>query len=161
MDRRDEGPSLSASPATVDLSRDSAADVDLTGKVHQLPCCIKYDGPASISHYFKPKPTGMEVDGLQVEEAYFRGRKLHGTTIALPQGYSGFVLGKKSPNAETNTTDSDCWQTNATFQNVTVWNHDAMPSKDDAFVRAFHWFTAANALHRSVTAEDLESTCID
>lgn len=172
MEGKDEGSSLSASPISVDLSRDSAAVVDLTGKVHQLPCCIKYDGPTSVSHYFKPKPAGkvyecttdictdqntwmlqshecttdevhwaeqwmlqsyectidavhwaermnayalgactllwlccfrlwssewiqsfncigMEVDGLKVEEAYFRGRKLHGTTIAVPEGYSG------------------------------------------------------------------------
>lgn len=34
---------------------------------------------------------GMEVDGLKVEEAYFRGRKLHGSTIDLPQGYSGYT----------------------------------------------------------------------
>jgi hypothetical protein len=32
--------------------------VDLGGKVHQLPCSIKYDGPSSVSHYFKPKPIG-------------------------------------------------------------------------------------------------------
>jgi hypothetical protein len=32
--------------------------VDLGGKVHQLPCSIKYDGPSSVSHYFKPKSTG-------------------------------------------------------------------------------------------------------
>ena len=32
---------------------------------------------------------GVEVEGLRVEEAYFRGRKLQGTTISLPQGFSG------------------------------------------------------------------------
>lgn len=31
----------------------------------------------------------VEVDGLSVNEAYFRGRKLQGTTVPLPQGYSG------------------------------------------------------------------------
>ncbi|KAI8015630.1 hypothetical protein LOK49_LG05G02503 [Camellia lanceoleosa] len=55
--------------------------------VHQL-LCVKYDGPCSVSHYFKPKPTGMDVEGLKMEEAYFRGRKLQGTTFPLPQGYS-------------------------------------------------------------------------
>lgn len=55
-------------------------------------------------------------------------------------------MGKKSPEKEVNTTNSDCWETNATFQNITVWNHDDMPSKDDAFVRAFHWFTVADAV---------------
>ncbi|KAL7089668.1 hypothetical protein ACP275_13G198300 [Erythranthe tilingii] len=161
MDGGDEGSSLSASRTTVDLTGDKATVVDLTGKVHQLPCCIKYDGPASVSHYFKPKITGVEVDGLRVEEAYFRGRNLHGTTITLPQDCSGFILGKKMPDEETKTTNSECWETNATFKNVTVWNHDEMPSKEDAFVRAFHWFAVANTLHRAVTAEDLESTCID
>lgn len=33
--------------------------------------------------------TGIEVDGLKVEEAHFRGRKLHGATLPLPDGYSG------------------------------------------------------------------------
>lgn len=44
----------------IDLRQsDGGADlVDLGGKVHQLPCAIKYDGPSSVSQYFKPKPTG-------------------------------------------------------------------------------------------------------
>ncbi|KAL3616738.1 hypothetical protein CASFOL_039132 [Castilleja foliolosa] len=161
MDGADGESSLSASANTVNLSRDKATAADLTGQVHQLPCCIKHDGPTPVSHYFKPRPTGVEVDGLKVEEAYFRGRKLQGTTIPLPEGYSGFILGKRSPNKETCTTNTNHWETNATFQNVTVWNHDVMPSKDDVFLRTFHWFSVANALHREVTPEDLESTCID
>lgn len=32
---------------------------------------------------------GVIVDGLNVEEAHFRGRKLQGTTVAIPHGYSG------------------------------------------------------------------------
>lgn len=32
--------------------------VDLSGKIHLLPCSIKFDGPCSVSHYFRPKPTG-------------------------------------------------------------------------------------------------------
>lgn len=35
--------------------------VNLSGQVHQLPCCIKYDGPCAVSDYFRPKPTGMHV----------------------------------------------------------------------------------------------------
>lgn len=34
------------------------AVVDLTGHIHQLPCCIKYNGPCSVSHYFKPNHSG-------------------------------------------------------------------------------------------------------
>lgn len=145
------------------LTRGDSA-VDLTGKVHQLPCCIKYNGPCSVSQYFKPKSTEIEVDGLNVNEAYFRGRKLQGTTISLPQGYSGFVIGKKNPSkrkaSEKSEESSSSWEMNAKFQNVTLWNHDNLPSQDDAFLRSFHWFAVSKALHKPVTAEDLESASI-
>ncbi|CAI9090497.1 OLC1v1025278C1 [Oldenlandia corymbosa var. corymbosa] len=152
----DEGiecsPSLSTAAGTVNFNRNGESVPDLTGKVHQLPCCIKYDGPTSVAHYFKPKDTGVEIDGLRIEEAYFRGRKLQGTTIPLPQGYSGFVLRK-----ETSAENAKCWEMNAKFQNLSVWNHDGLPSHDDAFMRSFHWFAVSKALHQPASAEDLES----
>ncbi|KAL2524468.1 Ribonuclease H2 [Abeliophyllum distichum] len=161
MDGGNEGSPLLRSETTVNLSWKGEAVADLTGKVHQLPCCIKYDGPTSVSDYFKPKSSGMEVDGLTLEETYFRGRKLHGTAVPLPDGYSGFILGKKSSEKKTNTETSDCWEANAKFQNVTVWNHDSLPSNDDAFLRTFHWFAVAKALHQPVNVEDLESVPAD
>ncbi|KAJ1433569.1 WD40/YVTN repeat-like-containing domain superfamily [Sesbania bispinosa] len=144
-------------PATIDLKRDGMED--LTGRVHQLPCCIKHDGPASVSHYFKPKPTGVGDDGLPLQQAHFRGRLLHGTTFHLPQGYSGFVLGKKS-SPHTEEENSHSWETNATFHDITYWNHDYVPSQNDDFLRAFHWLTVAKALHNPVTPEELASSSI-
>lgn len=35
---------------------------------------------------------GAASDGLRVEEAFFRGRKLQGTTIPLPDGFSGIPI---------------------------------------------------------------------
>ncbi|XAR56164.1 hypothetical protein NMG60_11036525 [Bertholletia excelsa] len=150
---------------SIDLSSGGQSTaVDLTGQVHQLPCCIKYDGPCSVSDYFKPKSTGIEVDGLNVEEAYFRGRKLQGTTIHLPQDYSGFILGKKNvykgKASDQSEADSNCWKVNARFQSITFWNHDSLPSQDDACLRSLHWLTIAKALHRPVKFEDLESAPI-
>lgn len=146
----------------------SADGVDLSGRVHHLPCCIKYTGPSEVSHYFKPKNAGNEVDDLVVEEANFRGRKLRGTTIPIPGGYSGFIIGKKniqngkdkkvSVRDKSSTgvdSDSNDWEVLAKSQNISVWNHDTVPSKDDAFIRSFHWLTVANALHEPVVAEDL------
>ncbi|KAJ4827517.1 hypothetical protein Tsubulata_038363 [Turnera subulata] len=158
-----------ATAGTIDLSRKTNGQEsnvpNLTGVVHQLPCCIKYDGSGDVSLYFKPKPTGVEVDGLVVEEANFRGRKLQGATIPLPPGYSGFVLGKKSGNNKRKASgdceqSSNCWETNATFENITYWNHDSLPSRDDPFVRSFHWLSVAEALHKPVTQEDLASAAI-
>ncbi|CAL1402387.1 unnamed protein product [Linum trigynum] len=131
---------------------------DLTGEVHQLPCCIKYDGPSEVYDYFKPKST---VDGLAEQQAYFRGRKLHGVTIPIPPGYSGFVLGKKSlGKRKASDCNSNCWEPNAKFENITYWNHDTLPSQDDMFVRSLHWLSVAEALHKPVTIEDLGSTPI-
>ncbi|KAJ0980799.1 hypothetical protein J5N97_009054 [Dioscorea zingiberensis] len=148
---------------TIDLrAGDVTGAVDLTGKVHLLPCSIKHDGPCPVSHYFKPKPSGVLVDGLNVEEAFFRGRKLQGVTVALPEGFQGYVLGKKKveggKSSEAMDGDSSCWQSRAEFGNFTYWNHDTMPSKEDPILRCFHWFSIANALHKPVNAEELAST---
>lgn len=44
---------------SINLRRNGEVEtVDLSGKVHLLPCCIKYNGPCDVSDYFKPKPTG-------------------------------------------------------------------------------------------------------
>ncbi|KAJ4981427.1 hypothetical protein NE237_032264 [Protea cynaroides] len=136
--------------------------LDLTGQIHHLPCCIKHDGPSSVSHYFKPKKTGIEVEVLTIEEACFRGRKLQGTTISLPDGYSGLVLGKKkNPGkrkaSEISEANLNCWEIGAKFQSITYWNHDSLPSQDDTFLRCFHWFAVANALHKPITDDDLAS----
>ncbi|XP_010276154.1 PREDICTED: uncharacterized protein C12B10.15c [Nelumbo nucifera] len=144
---------------SIDL-RSSESVVDLTGQVHQLPCCIKHDGPCPVSQYFKPHKTGVEVEGLAVEEACFRGRKLQGATIPLPEGYCGYVLGKKKNPEKSNTSEAhegNCWKVAAKFQNIKYWNHDSLPSGNDAFMRCFHWFAVANALHKPVTCDDLAS----
>lgn len=140
--------------------KDEGEEVNLSGEVHQLPCCIKFTGPSSVSQYFKPRSADVEVDGLRVEEAYFRGRKLQGTTISLPNGYSGFVLGKKSLGKRKASSDvsggsTDCWEMKANFDKLAYWNPENLPSKDDAFLRCFHWFAVAEALHKPVKAEDL------
>ncbi|CAK7336973.1 unnamed protein product [Dovyalis caffra] len=156
--------SKAGTTGTVNQKKSEIEVPNLTGRVHLLPCCIKYDGPSAVAHYFKAKPTGVEVEGMKVEEAYFRGRKLQGATVPIPNGYSGFVIGKKSLDkrkaSDMSEQNSDGWKINAKFENVTYWNHDSLPSKDDAFVRSLHWFSVAEALHKPVTAEDLASASI-
>ncbi|XP_030500306.2 uncharacterized protein C12B10.15c [Cannabis sativa] len=138
--------------------------VDLTSQVHLLPCNIKFDGPCSVADYFKPKSTGVEIEGLKLEEAHFRGRKLQGTTLSLPEGYSGFVLGKRGLGKRKASSmvgeDSNCWEMNAKFKNLTYWKHDSLPSHQDTFVRSFHWLAVAKAMHQPVEAEDLVSASV-
>ncbi|KAF5472896.1 hypothetical protein F2P56_009560 [Juglans regia] len=151
---------MSEGSTIVNLTQREGGDdselVDLSGKVHQLPCAIKYNGPCSVSNFFKPRSTGIEVEGLKVEEAYFRGRKLQGTTIPLSTGYCGFVLGKKNlvekKASDMSDGNSNRWEVNAKFENVTYWNHDSLPSSDDALLRSFHWLTVAKAIPEALPA---------
>ncbi|XVE51681.1 hypothetical protein DITRI_Ditri02bG0061100 [Diplodiscus trichospermus] len=144
--------------------KDKEEKVNLSGQMHHLPCCIKFNGPCSVSQYFKPKTEGIEIDGLAVEESHFRGRKLQGTNISLPNGYSGFVLGKnisgKRKACDASEGSSNNWEMKAKFDKLTYWNHDSPPSKDDTFLRSFHWFPVAEALHKPVKAEDLAAASV-
>lgn len=62
----------------------------------------------------------------------------------------GFVLGKKNLGkrkvSDMSEANSNCWETRARFDKLTYWNHDTYPSKDDAFIRSFHWFSVAKAV---------------
>ncbi|CAD6251750.1 unnamed protein product [Miscanthus lutarioriparius] len=135
--------------ATVDLSPVAAS----LGGAHLLPCGIRQNGGAPVSDYFKPRATGVEVEGVKVEEAFFRGRKLQGATLTLPDGYRGYVL-EKRPGQNSDVEVSN-FVSRAEFQNITYWNHDTTPSAEDSLPRCFHWLTVANAMHKPVTAEDL------
>ncbi|KAJ4757867.1 Ribonuclease H2 subunit C [Rhynchospora pubera] len=132
---------------------------DLTGRVHLLPCSVKHNGPSDVSNYFKPRNTDIEVEGIRVQEAFFRGRKLHGFTVPIPDGYSGYVLQKSQlgngKDVENFEGESGCWQSRRQFGNITYWNHDNMPSSDDPLFRCFHWFPISDALHKKVTPEEM------
>jgi ribonuclease H2 subunit C len=54
-------------------------------------------------------------------------------------------LGKKSSHKKSGES-SDSWETSATFNDITYWNHDYVPSQNDDFFRAFHWLTVAKAV---------------
>ncbi|KAL4579580.1 hypothetical protein LXL04_015733 [Taraxacum kok-saghyz] len=47
----------------------------------------------------------------------------------------GYVIGKTSGKRKAGMTDS--WEMNAKFQNITLWNHDNLPSKEDPFFACF------------------------
>ncbi|KAL5664557.1 hypothetical protein ACJX0J_024665, partial [Zea mays] len=85
----------------------------------------------------------VEVEGVKMEEAFFRGRKLQGTTLALPDGYRGYVLEKsRGQNSDAEVSN---FTSRAEFQSITYWNHDTAPSAEDSLPRCFHWLTVANA----------------
>lgn len=92
----------------ISISQDSPCTERET--VHLLPCHIKYSGPAPVAEFFQSsttqtnetRPKAPEESNPEpvVCEAYFRGRKLVGTQISLPENYVGTVF---DSSAQSNT----------------------------------------------------------
>ncbi|KAL6075829.1 hypothetical protein STEG23_032511 [Scotinomys teguina] len=56
--------------------------------LHLLPCEVLVSRPAPVERFFTPA-VRLGADGLQVS---FRGRGLRGEEVAVPPGFSGFVM---------------------------------------------------------------------
>ena len=107
-----------------------------------LPCAIKHNGPVSAEQrYWDPS---TEQDGTST--SFFRGRKLRGKRVVLPEGYEGVVLQKTDkkvvakpsipvPGVEDEMEvasapkeiDTMIMEQHAKFGQVMVWDHEAVP----------------------------------
>ncbi|XP_075214138.1 ribonuclease H2 subunit C [Lycorma delicatula] len=114
--------------------------------IHYFPCKINFEGSANVSRYFTNLITknGDENNGLT---ASFRGYPLNGCIVSLPEGYKGLILKETvKPVSGTERT----FHVTHTFQSLTYWNWDKIPSKDDAFLSALDWTDIAEAIHSPV-----------
>lgn len=131
-----------------------------------LPCSIKYNGTVDAENrYWSPEPS--KADGTS--KAYFRGRKLRGRTVKVPDGYQGVVLEKtdkplprKAPTAEQlrrmEEEDDDEMEIEkpvevktmdqmAKFDEIVVWGHEMVPEDDDVYVKGVQeWIAFAEAV---------------
>ncbi|KAK1971026.1 ribonuclease H1/H2 small subunit [Colletotrichum sublineola] len=124
-----------------------------------LPCRIHHDGPIGDSNTFW-NPVQSEVDGKSL--AYFRGRKLHGTTVKLPEQYRGVVM-EKSDKVETQQLEDEgegeaaegdlvelgTMDVKAEFDKMVIWGHESSAeSASDPYVRSIEeWLTVAESIH--------------
>ncbi|OAX83718.1 hypothetical protein ACJ72_01918 [Emergomyces africanus] len=147
-----------------------------------LPCRIHHDGPVNISsRYWKPVVDDGNPD---TATAYFRGRKLRGRRVLIPEGYQGVVASQTDPNlklappgpgtkqktdqrhARINFDDQDrtdeddededfepvttILDSQGTFSDFMVWDHEKLPPDDDPFVKVVsEWIRFAEAIHAS------------
>ncbi|KZL71602.1 ribonuclease H1/H2 small subunit [Colletotrichum tofieldiae] len=121
-----------------------------------LPCRIHHDGPVGDATSFW-NPIQSE-DGKPV--AYFRGRKLHGTTVKLPEHYQGVVM-EKSDKVETQQLEGDgeeaegdlvelgTMDVKAEFDEMVIWGHESSAeAASDPYVRSIEeWLTVAESIH--------------
>ncbi|KAJ5972493.1 Ribonuclease H2 subunit C [Penicillium vulpinum] len=140
-----------------------------------IPCRIHHDGPIdSLNRYWTVK---HEKDDTQT--AHFRGRKLRGRRVALPDGYQGVVAtptdrvlpaaqrtdGDSAEDAEAEPEEPvKILETQGIFEEFVVWGHEALPAADDTFVKGVEeWLQFADAMHTapiSATNGNKESTAV-
>ncbi|KAH8750745.1 ribonuclease H2, subunit C [Diaporthe sp. PMI_573] len=125
-----------------------------------LPCRIQHDGPITeADSYWKPS---QEPDDKRV--AYFRGRKLHGKALRVPEGYRGVVVDKTEPPKpqaprpdEPEVVDLEAedemplgaLETKAEFDEIVIWGHESVAdTSSDPYVRGVEeWMEVAEKIH--------------
>ncbi|ENN78342.1 hypothetical protein D910_05313, partial [Dendroctonus ponderosae] len=109
-------------------------------KVQSVPFRIHADCDAPIKSYFEPY---VKTNDQEVLTASFRGYPLRGKNIEVPQGYVGVVL-HESIKPSTDKDERKFYVVNR-FKEMTYWNWDKIPSKNDPFIKAFDWIDIAEA----------------
>ncbi|KAM0348753.1 hypothetical protein ACHAPU_004192 [Fusarium lateritium] len=121
-----------------------------------LPCRIHHDGPiVPASTYWTPT---VADDGTKL--AYFRGRKLQGKVVKLPEQCRGVVV-ERVPEEDPETTVDEpvevineeegkdkigSMQITAGFDEMVVWGHETVADASaDPYVRSIEeWLQVAN-----------------
>ncbi|KAL2814065.1 ribonuclease H2 subunit C [Aspergillus cavernicola] len=135
-----------------------------------LPCRIHHDGPVnSLDRYWTPVSDEKDKN---LQTAYFRGRKLRGRWVQIPEGYEGVVAShtdREMPgttdNASVSGEDAEqeepvkILEKQATFGGYVVWGHEMIPAADDPFVKGVEeWVKFAEAMHIEHGQEEQAST---
>ncbi|KAF2395654.1 hypothetical protein EJ06DRAFT_525275 [Trichodelitschia bisporula] len=131
-----------------------------------LPCKIDYAGPVDASRYWKPEEG---EDGNIM--AHFRGRRLRGREVKVPEGYTGIVVeetDKTLPQEHQSHEDDEEDDEDSTplsethileevgkFDSVTMWGHEGAPDPNsDGITRAMtEWVHFAATIHSTDAPE--------
>ncbi|KAI1502365.1 ribonuclease H2, subunit C [Biscogniauxia marginata] len=144
----------------------TVASAEKKAQLNLLPCRIHYDGNVNASDpFWNPSPSrGGNPDGSKT--AYFRGRKLNGITMKLPEGYYGTIVEKSEPKPEQRGNDEmtddvelqedpdnqlevGAMQGKAAFDEMTIWGHESsVDASEDPYIRSIEeWITFAEQVH--------------
>lgn len=98
------------------------------------------------------------------QSSYFRGHKLRGRRVAIPEGYTGIVATTtdrvsqqpvKNASAENEVTELEepvkILETQGTFDDMIVWGHEILPAADDPYVKGVEeWVRFAETVRTSM-----------
>ncbi|KAK4544852.1 hypothetical protein LTR36_003756 [Oleoguttula mirabilis] len=138
-----------------------------------LPCTIKHNGPITTSKRYWAPSSSPSPNGVTQHTTYFRGRKLRGRAIRIPDGYQGYVLAKtdnlvpqkpaQKPHAHVNLFESEdriedeldedkpvevkMMEQKGCFDQIMVWEHEVEPEAGDEYIKGVEeWVAFAEAV---------------
>jgi len=135
------------------ISKSSTCDKT---SVNILPCCINHDGPTKVTRrYWQPR-----VEANKIKTAHFRGRRLRGKVIKIPEKHQGLVLKATDktviepvlPGEDDEEPELPepvrVVEVVSTFDEMVLWGHDEVPASDDSFAKGIEeWIGFAEAIH--------------
>ncbi|KAK3391113.1 ribonuclease H2 non-catalytic subunit-domain-containing protein [Podospora didyma] len=154
---------MSSQQPVLRLNSDSSAEKMPKATPHLLPCRVHHTGSIEpVQSFWDPK---KGEDGSNT--TYFRGRRLVGQTVALPEGYRGVIAVATEKKEETateqtevvdleadkNATEHESLQVQAEFDEMVIWNHEAtVDSSADPYARGMEeWVALADQIHSHST----------
>ncbi len=139
-----------AATTTTAISADEKVLAKQEESPHQLqfvPANITHNGPANVQSYFTQFVFHDAERGCL--RASLRGRPLDGKVVSLPDGVSAFVLQTGRDDGLRSDDHKRTLRVVKACKDMTVWNYDKVPSKDDKFNQALGWLDMAEILHGS------------
>ncbi|KAK5998119.1 DNA replication licensing factor mcm6 [Cladobotryum mycophilum] len=150
----------------LEIKRDQVSSKETTANL--LPCRVHHTGPIDpVTAYWTP-----EIGDDEIKTAYFRGRKLKGKTITLPDQCRGVVLKRsgESPGSEQEEVEEEDgdeagapkvgeMQVMAEFDKMVVWSHENVTdSATDPYLRSVdEWLQVASQIHSYETPDGKSS----
>ncbi len=161
-----------ATPKTINLGKrriqrkENDPEVLKSSTIHHLPFQICKSGNANVKRYFSVEETKQVCSSLvgsnQKEEnssqdhhakllvSTFRGRRLLGAEYSLPDNFHGFIVQpslKKIKTDKEKTEIEKHWHCTKTFDKITYWNVDRIPSDTDEARKWQKWLKISQAVH--------------
>ncbi len=135
------------------VKQESPSGETAKATAHLLPCRIHHDGSVEPAESFWDPKKGEN----DTTTAYFRGRKLHGKTVKLPEGYRGVAAVTSSAEEQPRRPEEDevidldaqmpqgTLEVQAEFDDLIVWGHEATAdAAADPYVRGLEeWLALA------------------
>lgn len=116
--------------------------------IQNIPFKIHADCDANVNKYFN---NYIKPDKNETLKASFRGYPLKGRKMNLPEEYVGIIL-HESIRPATEKDERKFYKVGQ-FSNITFWNWDKPPSRNDPITQALQWIDVAEALHSPVLEE--------